>query len=632
MAKSKKANVVPVSAGQKDARENNSIVGRLSLLLAIICFIVYVNTLKNGFVMDDSVMIVNNSIVAKGISGIPELLVTPHQHGFWHADNDEYRPLPLVVHAVIYQFAGLNPVPYHLVNILFFIVCVVLLFRFLDALLVNRTGVAFMAALFFALHPIHTEVVANIKSSDEMLCFIFSFLALDRFMKYTTGGKVIQLLTGFLFMVLAYISKETVVTFLAVVPLVVFFFKDSDRKRAVYVTGCVVLATVIFVFVRYSVLNYYHANTETRINIIENALAKEGLPAESKLATAVLILGRYLKQLVVPYPLVSEYSFNSIPYTHFSDPMVLLSLLVYVGMAAVAIARFLKNKKDPYALGIFFFLITLSLFSNLIIMVKSTMGERFLFFPSVGFCLVAALLVERLSRQKGAQGGMFFKEPRIMGLLIVAGVVYSVIIIERNGEWADNYTLFSADVKKTPENSHMNYLLGYKLFSMAREERNPAEQANLMSDAIGYMRKSASILPEYYYAAADLGAAYFNVKRYDSAEYYDRKALMIRPKDMTTRNNLTGVLNVTKQYRQNVQHCKETLMLVTDTPYPYADLGASYINMGKPDSALYYLRTGISRFPDFYGCYDVLAYVHHAMGNEDSAVHYQSLAKQLANR
>lgn len=604
----------------------------LALLLAVVAFIVYANTLKNNFALDDSVMIVNNALVNKGVSAIPELFTTPHQWGFWAIENDEYRPLPLVLHAIVFQVAGMNPLPFHFVNILLFACCVVLLFRFLVKLFDGkRTNAAFIAALLFALHPLHTEVVANIKSCDEMLSFLFTFLGMNVFLAYAKSGKATHLFVGFLYIFLAYLSKETVVTFLAIIPLVFFFYRDENRKRGVHILGCAIAATALFLVIRFAVLNHYHANNMTKINVIENALVKEGLSSESRIATAILILGYYVKLLLVPYPLVSEYSYNTIPFTHFSDWRVLLSVAFYLAIAIIGVVRFMKNKKDPYAFGIFFFLVTIALFSNLFIMIKSTMGERFLFFPSVGFCLVVALLVDKWLAKQG-QDSVVYGQPKLWAVLAPICIIYSVIVIDRNGDWFDNHTIFVTDVKKTPENSHMNYLLGYDLFSMAKQERNPATKDQLIDEAIWYMRKSVRILPEYYYAATDLGAAYFFRKQYDSAEIYDRVALKLRPKDALSRNNLSGVYIATKQYGKNIDHCKETLALIPDNANAYADLGISYVNIGNADSAIYYLRMGMAVAPDFYGCYDVLAYVYRTLGKEDSTRKYQAIVQQIMNK
>jgi chromate transport protein ChrA len=92
--------------------------------------------------------------------------------------------------------------------------------------------VAFIAALLFAVHPIHTEVVSNIKSLDEIFCFMFAFLSLNVFVGYMKTGKAWQLLVGMLAMFLSFLSKETVVTFLGIIPLVFFFYITQDKPEA----------------------------------------------------------------------------------------------------------------------------------------------------------------------------------------------------------------------------------------------------------------------------------------------------------------------------------------------------------------------------------------------------------------
>ncbi len=108
-----------------------SLTLKLSLILAVITFIIYANTLQNGYVLDDSMVCSKNTIVNQGYAGIPELLKTPRLKGFGYLKNENYRPLSLVMFAIEIGTFGLNPMYGHLFNILFFACCVVLLFLFL---------------------------------------------------------------------------------------------------------------------------------------------------------------------------------------------------------------------------------------------------------------------------------------------------------------------------------------------------------------------------------------------------------------------------------------------------------------------------------------------------------------------
>ena len=402
----------PISIERKGLMPNTL---KCALFLGIISFLVYANSLKNGFVLDDDTVTIKNTIITQGASAIPEILTTPYRRGsFKNTTNDLYRPLSLVMFAIEYQIFGKNPAPFHFVNLLIFCGCVILLFYFLDKLFERkRTAVALIASLLFALHPIHTEVVANIKSRDELLCFFFAFLSLNLFLSFVKSGKIVHLLTGSLCFFLSMLSKETVVTFVALVPFIFFFYSNENKRRSGYITGCVLLAAIVCIAIRFSVLNHYHANEIANINFVDNALAKKDLSFESRVATAILILGYYIKLLFVPYPLLCDYSFNSIPFTHFSNPVVLIILSLYIFLAVFSVKRLIKNQKDAYAFGILFFLTTIALFTNIPFLIGTTMGERLLFFPSVGFCIVIALLIEKFARRNEQSDVEFLKSGKV---------------------------------------------------------------------------------------------------------------------------------------------------------------------------------------------------------------------------
>ena len=222
-------------------------VTNLCIALGIISVLLYINTLVNGYVLDDVMVLKDNLIVKKGISGIGELLTTPHMRGYLIIPNDLYRPLSLVMFAIEYSLFGLSPAWNHFFSVLTFAGCVMMLFLFLDKFFDRKkTVIAFVAALVFAVHPIHTEVVANIKSRDELLCYFFAFWAMNAFMNYMDKGKITALIGGTALLFLSYISKETVITFLAIIPLVFFLYHNTDKKRAILIMAGTVVATAVF--------------------------------------------------------------------------------------------------------------------------------------------------------------------------------------------------------------------------------------------------------------------------------------------------------------------------------------------------------------------------------------------------
>jgi len=612
-----------------DAKGRFTTISKLALLLGIVSIVLYSNTLKNSYAFDDIMIITKNHLIAKGLSGIPELLTTPHMYGYTHFHNDTYRPLSLVMSAAEYQFFGKNPMPGHVLNIILFAGCVMLLFLFLDKLFERkRTVAAFLTSLLFAFHPIHTEVVANIKSSDELLCFFFAFLCLNIFMKYMQSGKITQFLSGSLCFFLSLLSKESSITFIAVIPLIFFFYKNDNKKYSINILIGTVSTVILFLAIRFSVLNSYHANDFGAINFIDNPLANQDISILYRLATKILILGYYLKLLFVPYPLISDYSYNSIPIVNFGNLWVLISLAVYISLCAFCILRFLKNRKDPIVFGIMFYLITLSTFSNLFFLIGSALGERLLFFPSVGFCLLIALLVEKWAGNTEA-GLANLKRPKLLVIIIPIILVFAGVTMNRNTEWSDSYTLFSTDVKKSPNDSRLNYSLGSELERIILpDEKDPVQQKKILEEAIGYLKKSLSIYPDFREAHSDLGAAYFRNSQYDSAEFHAKRSLVLQPDNTDGLINLAGVYGVRKKYPESIELYKKAIALDPDNVSPYTFTGLSYLYLGNFDSGIFYLNKAIVIDPDFNSSYEFLASAYKAISKMDSAKKYESIAKK----
>ncbi len=620
-----------IAQNQEVSKQGFPVNMKLALLLGLISFIVYANTLKNGYTLDDYYAITNNNIVTKGMSAIPELLFTPYHRGNFIATNDLYRPLSLVMFAAEYQLFGNNPAPAHFLNVLLFICSVILLFLFFDKLFERKkTAVAFIAALLFAVHPIHTEVVANIKSRDELLCFSFAFLSLNIFLKYVNTGKVVQLFAGTFCFFLSLLSKETVITFLAVIPLIFFFYRNENKKRSAYITISIITAAVIFLAIRFSVLNSYNANSIEKINVINNSLAKEGLSSVSRIATAILILGYYLKLLFVPYPLICDYGFNAISYVTFSNPGVLISLAFYIFLAIFSVKLFLKNHKNPFAFGIFFFLITVSLFSNIPFLIGTAMGERLLFFPSAGFCFLIALMMERVAGRTNESNLSIIKNKKILGMLIPVMLVFIVITINRNSEWLNNYTLYTTDIKSSPQSGKLNLWLGLELITnIEKEEKDTSKQKEIRNEGIDYLRKSIAIYPDIPIAHAGLCDAYFRMGQYDSAEVHGIKAISLDPNSVLTLKNLGGIYFIKKDYTKAIEMSRKQIKLKTDSADPYANIAACFLSLGKVDSGIYYLNESILVDPTYNRSFEFLSMAYKSIGKTDSSKKYEAIAQKM---
>ena len=361
----------------------------LGCILSLVAFLLYVNTLNHEFVLDDAQAITRNEIVKQGIQGIPELLKTDYQAGTRIAKGTLYRPLSLVMFSIEWQLSPSNPFPGHLINVLLYAVTSYLMFRLLWQLMPGTSLLLpFSITLLFIVHPIHTEVVANIKSRDEILSFLLALAALSLTLTSESIGTLI--LSGALCF-LSLMSKESSITIVAVVPVMLYFFTKKPLKAIAITTGVFAAGSSVYLILRKIVLGEISA--AGNVPPIDNflVLARD---FDTKSATAVAILGKYLRLLVFPHPLSVDYAYNQIPVVTWTDYKPLFALAVYLTLIVLALLRI--QKKELWVFGIVFYLITMSLYTNVFIAIGSAFGERFLYLPSLGFCITIVALLAKL--------------------------------------------------------------------------------------------------------------------------------------------------------------------------------------------------------------------------------------------
>ena len=598
-------------------------VTNLCIALCVICFGLYFNTLWNGYILDDVMVLKDNTMVTQGVKAIPELLSTPHMRGYLIIPNDLYRPLSLVMFAIEYQFFGLNPMVGHFFNIVVYAGCVVMLFLFLNKFFGGeKTAIAFIAALVFAVHPIHTEVVANIKSRDELLCYFFAFLSLNLFMNYMKGGKILQLLLGVFTLFLSFISKETVISFLAIIPLIFFFYNNENRQRAIFITAGAIVSFAVFFAIRTAVLNMYDANQQgAPVEFIDNALAKaHGI---ERIATEVKVLGIYLYKMFIPYPLLCNYSFNSIPVADLTSIWFWLSFTAYGFMIYIAITRFIKNKKDPWAFSIIFFLATIFLFSNIPFLMGAELAERFSFFASTGVCIAAALAIEQWIIKNESANILTLKSTKVLAALIPLCLIFSGMTIARNMDWKDELTLYKSDVKKSPNDCRLYHYIGTAYAeNIYPTEPDSVKKRAIDEESMSYLRRSLAIYSDFTEAHVELGRIYDRKHMYDSAIVHDIKALTLNPTHPTGNNNLGSVYLSTGKYPEAVVYLKRSIMLNPNFKFAYLNLARSYVQLKQYDSAIINFKQMLRLDPKYVDAEEELGTAYYLKNNFDSAAYY----------
>ncbi len=588
-----------------------------ALIIFILAFCVYANTIPNFYVQDDAAAIQENKLVLQGVHGIPKLLTTGFIYGLTGSNEGTYRPVSLISYAVEYSLWGENPHLSHLINILLFAITVVLLFYTLRLLFGKNYGLlCFITALLYAAHPIHTEAVSNIKSRDEILSFLFALISLFSFLKIANNYKGNFLTKDYAWMVVGMLSffvsmasKEGTLPFIIIIPMTIYFFKNSEKKLIIGSIISVGVVVCAYLMVRYELFGSIK-NVHVTIQKTDNILAySDG--GRQPLATAFVILIRYIILLIFPHPLSYDYSFNQLPLYKWTDWQAIGSLLLIIGILILGIIKIMK--KEIIGFAILFFFLTISVVANIFMIIGSSMAERFLYMPSVGFCLILSyFIVKYLFRPN--QEGKISNIGWIISLVILS--LYSIKTFSRNKDWKDNITLYTEDVKHAPKSARTHYSLGTQLNVNARIEKDTAKRREMRLVAEQELLKALEINPEYPDAMINLGNVYHELGEFDKElEMLSHVSSDAKGTAQVLFNSGNGFLSK-NDFRGAIRQYRSALNLKPDITMPYVNMGIAYSSIGMKDSAIYFLEKAIELDPKLIQAYINLGSAYTAKGNQ----------------
>ena len=431
------------------------------MLIALVASCVYANSLRNGFAFDDVAIVKDNPHV------VNFEWVTIWRDNYWQAHDGMqpdvlYRPLTLWTYLANEALAPGLAWPFHLVNLLLHALVSVLVAQLAWRLLGIRAA-AVLAGLLFAVHPLHTEAVANVVGRAELLAALWSLLALLVFLPDTplkeNAAPVLRpwwhgLLVAACFF-LAMLSKETPATLLGAV-----VFIDGWRwlqwpavsrprwwiwLRAQTLRYYLPLAAAFGVYLSLRIAGPGLIADAGNVHPLVNLLVK-ATPAQ-RLVTPFLLLAKYLTLTFWPVHLSSDYSAPSILPT--ADPLEAgpaLGILFCLLCVIMAVRWWRKRPQLSLLLGLFF--LGYFLVSN-IIRIGTIFGERLFYWPSIFVIILfawAATSVYVLAARRRAIA------TRVTALLLLTAALgamgYRTYV--RNTDWTDNITLAVATGRDNP--------------------------------------------------------------------------------------------------------------------------------------------------------------------------------------
>lgn len=618
-----------VSSEQKQKIHSSAkTVWLLALICAAVGFLIYANTLNHVYVLDDYSVIKDNRLTRQGWDAFPEAITKSYRYGYYFLNDELYRPVVKGLFAIQWALAPDTPSLGHVTNVLFYSLTGLLLMYVLF-LFSGSALFSFLAALLFMAHPIHTEVVANIKSIDEILSLFFLllvFLFIHRRIHKPSGW---YLPAAFICYLLSLFSKESGITFLAIFPVMTWYFTKAPKSLNVKIWLVLFGAALLFLIIRFKILE---GNLKTTFSIADNLLMAAKTGGE-RFATAVSILGRYLWVLAFPYLLVFDASYNQIPLVGLTHIRFLIPFLIYLALAASVV--FFWKRKEKWTFGIFFFLISISIFSNIILTIGTSYGERLMYIPSLGFCIALAGLIGKLPHRddadKPASLSTFLSSSLIpLSVVLIIALLYSVRTVTRNPVWKSNHTLFSHDVKLSPNSTRTHYYWGnYMIKPENIGVTDSSEKMVILDSAITEMYRALEIYPKFCDVYKQLGVAFG--KKSEPKKSFDHylKAIECNPTDPPSHSNIGTIYFEQGNYPEALKAFHKAASLDPNYTEALANLGSTYGMMQDYENALKYLHQCIKSDPKYTQAYFFLAITYRFKGDTANEQFYMQKYKEL---
>lgn len=475
------------------------------LILALTSFLLYSNTLRNGMALDDEFVTGPANITAMGFKAIPKVFKMFHVNDE-SGNNYEYRPMVKVTFAIEHGLWRENLALSHLVNVLLYAICLMVLFNLLKHLFNELSEfVVFCIVIVFAFLPVHSEVVASLKNRDVLLSFIFSFSSFLCILQYMETKKVAKLLLAVLMFGLAFLSKFDVLPLIAIIPFVIY--KKYNASGKVYVTLIFTFIISYFVYrvTKGSLLDKKAVEAKRIYQYFENPLY---FPHEfaDKISAGLNSLGFYIKMFLFPNKMVCYYGYDTIPIFSFTSMYALLGLIATGFLGYIFFTRF--KKPDMLWYGVVIFTGFISMYLNVVVAAAGIVAERFMFFASVGFSIMAVyFLMKTIKKTKINKLSDLTISQKGISLIVL--LICAVVVFNRNKEWESKTILFEADAKKYPESVKLQLLTTSQLIINIS---NP-EKAKLINDndKVRKIREAEELLKKAIKTDSSCGGCYNNL-------------------------------------------------------------------------------------------------------------------------
>jgi len=560
------------------------------LLIILLGFIVYSNSLGGKFILDDDYLVKGNKYITN-IRYLPRIFAREIENE--GSKSNFYRPVQILAYMIDYALCKYDVRGYHLTSTLLHIITALAIY-WLASILFNNKFLSLSASLLFIAHPVHTEAIAYISGAAEPLAAIFVLLAFIFYIKENDTENIVQYFIMLSCCILALLSKEASIILPALLLLYRGIFKKKLNKRAFF---SVLVIACVYIMLRVTVFKA----------ILPHAASNVMQSLGERLPGFFAAIANYMRILILPFDLHMEYGKSLFK---FSDLKVWLGALLLFSFLFYAAKE--KGRNKVVAFSILWFFITLMPVSNLY-PVNAYMAEHWLYLPSFGFFLILGYLLSRIYNVNK------IKYISILLTLLLL-LFYSYLTIKQNSYWKEPMVFYERTLRYSPDSSLMNNNLGNAYYAAGKKEK-----------AITLYKKAIAIDNDIQ-AYGNLACIYNEMGRKDEAVNLYKEAISL---DKThgsygaNYDNLGLIYKDMGEMDKAIESFKKVVDLNIDYVRAYEDLGAAYATTGKVAEAEVLFKKAIRIEPGDPGAYYNLSILYHSQGKYQLALQYVQKAIEL---
>lgn len=590
------------------------------LILFILLITIYSNSFNCSWHFDDYANIVNNNAVhihsltwaelEKSMSGIADT-------GRWS------RPIAYVSFALNYYFHGLDVFGYHVVNFSIHLLVATVLYLFIFNILLlpvfndrytdRATSIALLAAVLWAVNPVHTTAVTYIVQRMATMTALFYLLSMLLYLKGRTadeaGKRWLYFLLSFFSGVLSVGVKENAamlpVSLLLFDLILIQQFTTANIKKSLKYVIPALLITVSVGFIFF-----------TDINAIIGDYSIRPFTVWERLLTEPRVILFYISLLLYPITprmtLIYDFEISK----SFIEPWT--TIIAIVVILLILILALLKARRWPLVsyCVIFFFLnhvIEGSFISLELIFIHRNYLPSLLFFVPV-----SVLFVEGMSKcyQRRILG--FFYASAMIVFIILQGVTVYI----QNNIWQDEVSLWSDNAQKAPRVHHVrqNLATAYFIegrFSEAFKELNAALESYASAD-ITKKARTHGLLGEYYYMKGVHGEALIHYQR----------GLALEPKFHINYHRIAEIRLSRMELAEAEEMARAALSLNGNIAEYHLTYARVLMKTQRLDLAKNEVKIALSLNPDSAASYEMMAEIMKREGHNDVAAHFSRVASE----